>query len=113
MRQAHLPLRFRRLLAPCSLAIGQTRKGKTTMLHVPRPLEAQARRWIDDFQKANALLEALDEQGRLRLEEAKTKARAASSSAKKKGKTGKKSAGKAKSGRNSPPKKKRPFSRDY
>ncbi len=96
-----------------SLAIGQTRKGKTTMLHVPRPLEAQARRWIDDFQKANALLEALDEQGRLRLEEAKTKARAASSSAKKKGKTGKKSAGKAKSGRNSPPKKKRPFSRDY
>ncbi len=96
-----------------SLAIGQTRKGKTTMRHVPRPLEAQARRWIDDFQKANALLEALDEQGRLRLEEAKTKARAASSSAKKKGKTGKKSAGKAKSGRNSPPKKKRPFSRDY
>ncbi len=80
------------------MAIGQTRKGKTTMLHVPRPLEAQARRWIDDFQKANALLEALDEQGRLRLEEAKTKARAASSSAKKKGKTGKKSAGKASPG---------------
>ncbi len=67
----------------------------------------------ETLEKANALLEALDEQGRLRLKEAKTKARAASSSAKKKGKTGKKSAGKAKSGRNSPPKKKRPFSRDY
>ena len=55
----------------CSLAIGQTRQGKTTMLHIPRSMEAQALRWIKDFKKAAALLEALDEQGRLRLDAAK------------------------------------------
>ena len=55
----------------CSLAIGQTRQGKTTMLHIPKSMEAQALRWIEDFKKAGALLEALDEQGRLRLDAAK------------------------------------------
>ena len=55
----------------CSLAVGQTRQGKTTMLHIPKSMEAQALRWIEDFKKASALLEALNEQGRLRLDAAK------------------------------------------
>ncbi len=65
----------------CSLAIGQTRHGKTTMLHIPKSMEAQALRWIEDFKRAAALLEALNEQGRLRLDAAKAtrkKAQAAS-----------------------------------
>jgi len=54
-----------------SLAIGQTRKGKTTMLHIPKSMETQALRWIEDFRRAAALLEGLNEQGRLRLDAAK------------------------------------------
>ncbi len=78
----------------CSLAIGRTRQGKTTMLHIPKSMEAQALRWIEDFKKAGALLEALDEQGRLRLDAAKaTRKKALSASQNKTGtkkKTGQK-----------------------
>jgi len=66
-----------------SLYLGQTHKGKTTMLYVPRDLEETARRWAGDFREASELLEALSRQGRGRISEAKTKTRAAKKAARK------------------------------
>ena len=54
-----------------SLYLGQTRKGKSSMVYVPRDLEETARRWAADFQLASAILEDLSQQGRRRLGEAK------------------------------------------
>ena len=68
----------------CSLAIGQSRQGKTTMLHIPKSMEAQALRWIEDFKRASALLEALNEQGRLRLDAAKATKKKAQTASKNK-----------------------------
>ena len=92
-----------------SLAVGQTRKGKTTMLHVPKSLEAQARCWLENFQRATDLLEALDEQARLRLKEAKARAKAQKDSGRSQGKPAvKKKAATGRRERKPPRQKKRP-----
>jgi hypothetical protein len=79
-----------------SLYIGQSRKGKSTMVYVPGDLEETVRRWAGDYQRAAALLEALSEQGRRGLREAKAKAKAGKkAAAKKKAATKKTRAGKA------------------
>ena len=51
--------------------LSQTRKGKTTTTYVGRDFEAQVRRWIDNYQQAIALLEELNQEARLRLDQAK------------------------------------------
>jgi len=90
----------------CSLAIGQTRQGKTTMLHIPKSMEAQALRWIEDFKQAAALLEALDRQGRLRIDAAKAARKKAQTAPKNKadagGKAGKKKTSKPRKARKRP-----------
>ena len=58
-----------------SLYLGQTRRGKTSMQYVPKDLEPTVRRWVEDFRKALELLEALSQEGWLRLSAAKAKAR--------------------------------------
>lgn len=60
-----------------ALALGQTREGKTTMVHIPAALEPAVRRWAGSFQQAAALLEELSRQGRNRLKQAKIEAAAA------------------------------------
>ena len=60
-----------------SLYLGQTRKGKTSMTYIPKNQEQTVRRWAENFQQASALLETLNEQGRLRLDSAKQEARSA------------------------------------
>jgi hypothetical protein len=59
-----------------SLCLGQTLGGKTTMVHIPADLEPLAREWVDNFIRADRLLEELSEQGRGRLAKAKAKSRA-------------------------------------
>jgi hypothetical protein len=54
------------------------------MLHIPKSMEAQALRWIEDFKRASALLEALNEQGRLRLDAAKATKKKAQTASKNK-----------------------------
>lgn len=54
-----------------SLCLGQTRGGKTTMIHIPADLESRVRQWVENFQEAAALLEELSQQGRKRLQQAK------------------------------------------
>jgi hypothetical protein len=56
-----------------SLCLGQTRGGKTTMVHVPADLEPLVRSWTDNFQQASRLLEQLNEEGRARLAKAKAR----------------------------------------
>lgn len=58
-----------------SLYVGQTRRGKSSMQYVPKDLEPTVRRWVEDFRKALELLEALSQEGWLRLSAAKAKAR--------------------------------------
>jgi hypothetical protein len=60
-----------------ALCLGQTRAGKTTMVHIPAKLEPRVRQWVDNFQQAAALLEQLSGQGRDRLGQAKRQAAAA------------------------------------
>ena len=60
-----------------SLYLGQTRASKTSMQYVPRDQEQTVRRWVENFQQASSLLEALSQQGWRRLGEAKAKAKAA------------------------------------
>jgi hypothetical protein len=45
------------------------------MQYVPKDLEPTVRRWVEDFRKALELLEALSQEGWLRLSAAKAKAR--------------------------------------
>lgn len=59
-----------------SLCLGQTLGGKTTMVHIPADLEPLARGWVDNFLRADRLLEELSEQGRGRLAKAKAKTKA-------------------------------------
>jgi hypothetical protein len=54
-----------------SLCLGQTRAGKTTMVHIPAALEPRVRQWVENFQQADRLLEQLNELGRERLATAK------------------------------------------
>ena len=67
-----------------SLYLGQTRRGKSSMQYVPKDLEPTVRRWVEDFQRALDLLEALSQEGWLALSAAKAKARSGKSAAKKK-----------------------------
>jgi hypothetical protein len=55
------------------LMLGQTRKGKTSMVYIPRHLEARVRQGIGSFQQALALLEELNLEARKRLDQAKAK----------------------------------------
>jgi hypothetical protein len=59
-----------------SLCLGQTRGGKTTMIHIPADLEPRVRQWVDNFQEATVLLEELSQQGRQRLNQSKQQAAA-------------------------------------
>lgn len=55
------------------LMLGQTRKGKTSMVYIPKHLEARVRQGIDSFQQARDLLEELNLEARKRLDQAKAK----------------------------------------
>ena len=59
-----------------SLCLGQTHKGKTTMVHVPKDLEPLVRQWVANYRNASDLLEQLNGQGRERLAGAKARKRA-------------------------------------
>jgi hypothetical protein len=54
-----------------SLCLGRTHEGKTTMIHIPRDMEARVRQWVDNHQRATEMLRQLDRQGRPRLAQAK------------------------------------------
>jgi len=56
-----------------SFSVGQTREGKTTTLHVPKEMEEEVRTWIDNFNTARDLLEALSGQSRERIQRRKQK----------------------------------------
>jgi hypothetical protein len=50
-----------------SLYLGQSQQGKPRMKSVPKDQQQPVRRWVANYQKASALLEALSQQGWLRL----------------------------------------------
>ena len=58
-----------------SLSVGQTYKGETTTIHIPKELEGEVCSWIDNFNTALDLLEALNQQGRQRIKARKRKAK--------------------------------------
>lgn len=60
-----------------SLNLGQTLKGKTTMIYIPARLERTVRQWHDNSRQAERLLEELSQQGRARLSQAKAAAKPA------------------------------------
>ncbi len=51
--------------------LGQSRKGKKSMVYLPEDLEPQVRQAIDHFQQALSILEELNLEARLRLEKLK------------------------------------------
>jgi len=57
--------------------LGQTRKGKSSMIYLGKDLEAQVGQWIDHYQEAIALLEELNQQARARIEQLKASKRSA------------------------------------
>jgi hypothetical protein len=56
-----------------SFSVGQTRGGKTTTVHVPKEMESEVRAWIDNFNTALDLFEALSGQSRERIRRRKQK----------------------------------------
>ena len=66
-----------------SFSLGQTREDKTTTVHVPREMEQDVRAWIDNFNAALDLLEALNQESRQHIQQRKLK-RAAKKSVRKK-----------------------------
>jgi len=66
-----------------SLCLGQTRKGISSTIYIPRHLEEKVRKGVADFQQARDLLEELNVEARIRLDKAKTKKVFKKSSAKK------------------------------
>lgn len=70
-----------------ALTVGQTRKGKSSTLYVPRDLEAKVLTGIDHFKKAQEILEELNLEARKRLAKAKTERRQTKSTKKKAAKT--------------------------
>lgn len=56
-----------------SLCLGQTRKGKSSTVYIPRRLEAKVRKGVAHFQQAQDLLEELNVEARIRLDKAKAK----------------------------------------
>lgn len=63
--------------------LGQTRKGKSSTLYIPKRLEKRVRLGIDNFQQALDLFEELNLEARKRLQKAKTKKQPKASSKKK------------------------------
>ena len=57
-----------------ALCLGQTRGGKTTMIHIPAEMEQRVGQWVENFRQATELLEELSQQGRKRLKQAKQQA---------------------------------------
>lgn len=55
------------------LCLGQTRKGKSSTLYIPKHLEKRVRLGIESFQHALDLLEELNVEGRKRLQKAKVR----------------------------------------
>ena len=90
-----------------SLYLGQTRKGKKSMVYLPNDLEPQVREAIEHFQQALTLLEELNAEARLRLDkrkhEGKTNKKRARKSVRKKA-SGKKASGKKAIPTKKPPK---------
>ncbi len=66
-----------------SLCLGQTRKGISSTVYIPRHLEAKVRKGVANFQQAQDLLEELNVEARIRLDKAKAKKISKKSSAKK------------------------------
>lgn len=64
------------------LYLGQTRGRKTVTVFVPKRHEATVRDWLANFERATSLLEALNQQGRKRLAEAKAAHKASKTKAK-------------------------------
>jgi len=56
-----------------SLCLGQTRKGVSSTIYIPRDLEPKVRKAISNFQQARDLLEELNAEARIRLNKAKAK----------------------------------------
>jgi hypothetical protein len=56
-----------------SLCLGQTRKGVSSTVYIPRRLEAKVRKGASNFQQAQDLLEELNVEARIRLDKAKAK----------------------------------------
>jgi hypothetical protein len=66
-----------------SLCLGQTRKGISSTVYIPRHLEAKVRSGVANFQQAQDLLEELNVEARVRLDKAKTKKASKKSTTKK------------------------------
>ncbi len=66
-----------------SLCLGQTRKGISSTVYIPRHLEVKVRKGVVNFQHAQDLLEELNVEARIRLDKAKTKKLSKKTSAKK------------------------------
>lgn len=56
-----------------SLCLGQTHKGVSSTIYIPRDLESKVREGIANFQQARDLLEELNVEARIRLNKAKNK----------------------------------------
>lgn len=56
-----------------SLCLGQTSKGVSSTVYIPRDLETKVREGIANFQQARDLLEELNVEARIRLNKAKAK----------------------------------------
>lgn len=56
-----------------ALTLGQTRKGKSSTLYIPKNLEPKVLAGIDHFKQAQEILEELNIEARKRLEKAKKK----------------------------------------
>ena len=54
-----------------SWCLGVSQKGHTCMKHIPRDQEASVRRWVQDYQHARVLLEAISAQAWKRLQQGK------------------------------------------
>ena len=54
-----------------SLYLGQTRKGRTRMIYIPRDLEQTVRQWVENHRLASELLESISQEAWRRIEQAK------------------------------------------
>jgi hypothetical protein len=54
-----------------AIYLGQTIKGKTTMVYIPARAEKMVRQWVANFQQAEELLEQINQQGRAKLRKLK------------------------------------------
>lgn len=54
-----------------SWCLGVSQKGRTRMKHIPRDQEARVRRWVQQYQRARELLEAISTEAWKQLQKAK------------------------------------------